>query len=95
MREIFLGGGEQEFMVLLADIAQHEADLLAAFDLDLGGGVVHLVHKDLDGARGLLGIAGLAGRKDSWPCCSWAKAGPVDSAASARASLIVFILFSS
>src|SRR6478735_5825937 len=37
MREILLCGGEQEFMVLLADVAQHEADLLAAFDLDPGG----------------------------------------------------------
>jgi hypothetical protein len=33
MREILLGCGEQEFMVLLADVAQHETDLLAA----LGG----------------------------------------------------------
>src|SRR3954447_6090665 len=63
MREILFGGGEQEFMVLLADVAQHEADLLAAFDLDPGGGIVHLVQQDLDRARGLLGIAGLAGRK--------------------------------
>src|SRR3954466_15757404 len=46
MREVLLRCGEQEFMVLLADIAQHETDLLAAFDLDPGGGVVHLVHQD-------------------------------------------------
>src|SRR6187402_1933397 len=67
MREILLGRGEQEFVILLADIAQHEADLLAAFDLDPGRGVVHLVHQDLDGAGGFLGIAGLAGRKALMP----------------------------
>src|SRR3954447_12637841 len=67
MREILLCGGEQEFMVLFTDIAQHEANLLAAFDLDPGGGIVHLVQQDLDGARGLFGIAGLAGRKGAVP----------------------------
>src|SRR6478735_3130692 len=67
MREILLRCGEQEFMVLLADVAQHEADLLAAFDLDPGGRVVHLVQQDLDRARGLPGIAGLAGRKGAMP----------------------------
>src|SRR3954447_6440168 len=35
MREILLGGGEQEFVVLLADVAQDEADLLAALDRDV------------------------------------------------------------
>ena len=60
--QIFFRGGEQEFVIVGADVADHEADLLAALHLDARGRVGHLAHPDLDGAGRLFGVAGLARR---------------------------------
>src|SRR5882757_4875096 len=43
MLQILCGGGEQELVILDTDIAEHEADLFAARDLDTGRRKIHLV----------------------------------------------------
>src|SRR5882672_7579274 len=49
-------------MCLRADVADDEADLLAALHFDGRRRVVHLIHENDDLPRRLLGVAGLAGR---------------------------------
>src|SRR3974390_1379283 len=62
MLKILLGGGEQEFVVLGAYVAQHEPDLLTLLHFDPAGLVHHLLHGDLDCAGRLVRITRLSGR---------------------------------
>src|SRR5262249_57517941 len=66
---VFSDRREDEFVILLAVVLQDETDLFPSAHLNARGFVTDLPaaleHLDLDDARGLLGIARLAGREMS------------------------------
>src|SRR5262245_15115910 len=66
---IFGNRREDEFVILLAIVAQNETDLLSSAHFDSRGLEAHfsaaLEHPDLDDARRLLRVAGLAGGEAS------------------------------
>src|SRR5262249_19513387 len=66
---IFGNGREDEFVILLAIVMQNEADLFPSAHFDSRGLEAHfpaaLEHPDLDDARRLLRVAGLAGGEAS------------------------------
>jgi hypothetical protein len=61
---IFHNRGENEFVILLAVVLQNKTDLFPSAELDSRGLETHLsgslVHFDLDDARRLLRVSGLA-----------------------------------
>jgi hypothetical protein len=65
--QVFVGRGEHEFVLQLPAVAQQEPDLLALAHFDPVGNEDHLpvqlAHRDLNGLRGLLRVARLAGRE--------------------------------
>src|SRR5579859_2890204 len=58
---VLLCSSEKEFVILGADVAEHEAYLLATFDLDFVWVEGHLAHRDLNRAREI-GRASCRGR---------------------------------